>query len=394
MFQVRDRSQTKYPLMTLSLIREQVERRRAEKRELWIKWIYVKFARFIVEFAPFIIHYQSLDILCLIMNQSLFFHQRKLLLIDTIARERRRMRANNMRRKNLGGNSTLPEPARLEQGNGEQKEEDIVMNKISPNDEPRSNKVHEYSSPTATQEPDVEHKEKGIKFGYQDKEGNTSGKEQRTYSSPTMNSRRKDSLVSILEALALLFDSCLNWSFCTFVLVLYHVTQVNRCSIRDRSRRNQNQVSEERPKSRVSGDFIRAREAVKGENEEQDLNESSTHQILSEILMKVQLMDVKSEIVVNGLLRILFIWKSLIREVITTQSQEQNEAESINQDELLNRDDTQLDLVEDEGMFGQSILDTSDSHLVPDFSSSEDENEQEMQTEVESPGSYLEYETE
>lgn len=294
----------------------------------------------------------------------------------------------------LSGNPNVLDP--IQQRITEQSE-DVLMNKISPNDEPAHSTRHEYSADNGVHGENDE--ERVINVADKEKEIGNRSKQQRTYSS--MNHHREELLYnrciyrSLFQAITLFLDSCLNWSFCTFILLLYYMTQVKRNG--DISQWQSEDRAMRRRKSRVSGDFVRDNEAVKGENEHDTI-----HQILNEILMKVQLMDTKSELVANGLLRILFIWNTLIKEVITahqrnddaeTDKREGNSDEgesTINQREMYHSEiDDQLSNL-DEEMFGQSILDESDSHLVPDFSSDEEEEEVEERNMSDAEGGEIE----
>ena len=297
--------------------------------------------------------------------------------------------------------------------------EDQVMNKISSDDKPGS--LHEYSPPSSKKEERLSEEYKNMDKVIEVKEERKSSCEKdkrmehkeeglqrrRTYSSPPSTNGYPKRLhgnsltlsTSLLEAITLLFDSFFSWSFCTFALVLYFYV-IRGWSKKEQERTGENLNSSRRShnndpvlnrsKSTVLGDLIQNRtvevEPVKGENEQDDFNEVSIHAILNEILMKVHMMDSKLELVMNGLLRVLLIWKTLIKEVIPDDENEQKngkhesnpETESINQ-----RNEKFQNLVEEEGLFGQSILDTSDSQLVPDFSSDEEEGEADMDVDEE-----------
>lgn len=308
--------------------------------------------------------------------------------------------------------------------------EDQMMNKISSNDKPGS--LHEYSPPSSKKEERLSEEYKNMDKVIEVKEERKSSCEKdkrmehkeeeeelqirRTYSLPSSTNGYPKRLhgnsltlsTSLFEAITLLFDSFFSWSFCTFALVLYFYV-IRGWSKKEQERTGENLNSSRRShnndpllnrsKSTVSGDLIRNRtvevEAVKGENEQDDFNEVSIHAILNEILMKVHMMDSKLELVMNGLLRVLLIWKTLIKEVIPDDDNNQkneneqkngkhesnpdnDETESINQ-----RNEKFRNLVEEEGLFGQSILDTSDSQLVPDFSSDEEGGEADMDVEEE-----------
>ena len=305
--------------------------------------------------------------------------------------------------------------------------EDQVMNKISSNDKPGS--LHEYSPPSSKKEERLSEEYKNIDKVIEvkeerklscEKDKRMEHKEEelqrrRTYSSPSSTNGypkrlhgNSFTLSTLLEAITSLFDSFFSWSFCTFALVLYFY-MIKEWSKKEQERMGENLSSSRRShnnhpvlnrsKSTVSGDLIQNRtvevEAVKGENEQDDFNEASIHAILNEILMKVHMMDSKLELVMNGLLRVLLIWKTLIKEVFPDDDNNQkneneqkngkhesnsdnDEASSINQ-----RNEKFQNLVEEEGLFGQSILDTSDSQLVPDFSSDEEGGEADMDVEEE-----------
>ena len=304
--------------------------------------------------------------------------------------------------------------------------EDQVMNKISSNDKPGS--LDEYSPPSSRKEERLseEYKNMDTVIGVKEERKSSCEKnkriedkeeelQRRTHSPPSSTNGYPKRLhgnsftlsTSLLQAITLLFDSFFSWSFCTFALVLYSYV-IRRWSKKEQGRMGGNLNSSRRShnndpvvnrsKSTVPGDLIRNRtvevEAVKGENEQDDFNEVSIHAILNEILMKVHMMDSKSQLVMNGLLRVLLIWKTLIKQVIPDDDNDQkNESERKNgkhesnpdndETESINQRNEKFQNLVEEGLFGQSILDTSDSQLVPDFSSDEEEGEADMDVDEE-----------
>lgn len=322
-------------------------------------------------------------------------------------------------------NPTHSETTEPEHEKGKRRE-DQGMNKISSNDKHGS--LHEYSPPSSKKEERLREEyrsmDKVIEAEEEKKSSCEKGKRmehkeeelqiRRTYSSPSLRNGYTKRLhgnsltlsTSLLEAITLLFDSFFSWSFCTFALVLYYYMirgwskkeeERTGGNVNSSRRSHNNDPVLKRSKSTVSGDLSQNRtvevEAVKGENEQDDFNEVSIHAILNEILMKVHMMDSQLELVVNGLLRVLLVWKTLIK-VIPDDDNQKNENEQKNGEHKSNPDNDETEsinqrnekfqnLVEEEGLFGQSILDTSDSQLVPDFSSDEEEGEADMDVEEE-----------